>query len=103
MYTRYSRCPVSVRQATAAISSNSDRKNLLGVVKHLIGIEAGYLGVCLGQPFERPLPWIADESAWPNRDMWATADESREYIVELYQQACAHSDAMLLGSGWRRQ
>jgi hypothetical protein len=68
---------------------------LLGVVKHLIGIEAGYLGVCLGRPFDRPLPWIGDESMGPNRDMWATADESRDYIVGLYEDAAAHSDAVL--------
>ena len=52
--------------------------NLLGVVKHLIGIEAGYLGACLDRPFDRPLPWIDDDAAGPNRDMWATADESAE-------------------------
>ncbi|QDP94936.1 DinB family protein [Microlunatus elymi] len=70
--------------------------NLLGVVKHLIGIEAGYLGACLGRrPFHLPLPWIADESAEPNRDMWATEDESRDYILDLYRQASAHSDAVL--------
>lgn len=73
--------------------------NLLGVVKHLIGIEAGYLGVSLGRPLNKALPWIADDSAGPNRDMWATADESSGYIVELYQQACAHSDAVLAEVG----
>lgn len=73
--------------------------NLLGVVKHLIGVEAGYLGVCLGHPFDKPLPWIHDESAGPNRDMWATATESRDYVVELYQQSCAHSDSVLAEVG----
>lgn len=73
--------------------------NLLGVVKHLIGIEAGYLGVCLARPFDRALPWINDESAGPNRDMWATADEPKEYIVGLYQDACAHSDSVLADVG----
>lgn len=73
--------------------------NLLGVVKHLIGIEAGYLGVCLGHPFEQPLPWIADESLGPNRDMWATADESSDSIVDLYQQASAHADSVLAEVG----
>ena len=71
--------------------------NLLGVVKHLIGIEAGYLGVCLGRPFEEPLPWIDGSS--PNRDMWAAADESRGYILDLYRGACAHSDAVLVDLG----
>jgi uncharacterized damage-inducible protein DinB len=70
--------------------------NLLGVVKHLIDIEAGYLGRCLGRPFEESLPWIDDERAdIPNSDMWATAEESRNYIVGLYQRACRHSDTVL--------
>ncbi len=73
--------------------------NLLGVIKHLIGIEAGYLGTALGHPFDEPLPWIDDESAGANRDMWATAGESRDYIVDLYRQACAHSDAVLSDVG----
>lgn len=68
--------------------------NLLGVVKHLIGIEAGYLGVCLGRPFDQALPWIGPDSA-PNDDMWATADESSGYILGLYRDACAHSDTVL--------
>lgn len=40
--------------------------NLLGVVKHLIGIEVGYLGTCPGRPFDEPLPWIHDESGGPD-------------------------------------
>jgi Protein of unknown function (DUF664) len=73
--------------------------NLLGVVKHLVGIEAGYLGVCLGRPFGQPLPWIDDESRGPNRDMWATAEESSAYIVDLYGQACQHADTVLTEVG----
>ncbi|RCK68650.1 DinB family protein [Desertihabitans brevis] len=75
--------------------------NLLGVVKHLIGIEAGYLGLCLQRPFPRALPWIDAQAAAANSDMWATIDESRAYIVDLYEQACAHSDRVLaeVGSG----
>ena len=69
--------------------------NLLGVVKHLIGIEAGYLGACLDRPLGQPLPWIDDPAAEPNSDMWATADESREYILDLYEKACANSDRVL--------
>jgi uncharacterized damage-inducible protein DinB len=70
--------------------------NLLGVVKHLIGIEAGYLGLCLGRPFDKPLPWIDQpEGGLPNADMWATEAESRDDIIRLYQQACDHSDRTL--------
>ena len=73
--------------------------SLLGVVKHLIGIEAGYLGACLDRPFDRPLPWIDDDAAGPNGDMWATSDESSEYLVDMYRRACDHSDAVLAELG----
>lgn len=68
--------------------------NLLGLVKHLAGIEFGYLGECVGRPVPVPLPWT-DETIWDSADMWATADESREYIVGLYRRAWQHSDESL--------
>jgi uncharacterized damage-inducible protein DinB len=66
--------------------------NLLGLVKHLTGIEAGYLGECVGRPLPQPLPWYADGSVWDSADMWATEEESTDYIVGLYRSACEHSD-----------
>jgi uncharacterized damage-inducible protein DinB len=68
--------------------------NLLGLVKHVASMEVEYFGVTFGRPFGEPLPWLAD-GAEPNADMWATADESREWIVGLYRRAWAHSDATL--------
>jgi len=68
--------------------------NLLGLVKHVAGVEAEYLGGTFGRPFGEPLPWLA-EDAEPNADMWATAEESREQIVELYRRVRAHSDATI--------
>ena len=65
--------------------------NLLGLVKHVASVEAGYFGETFGRPFEEPLPWF-DEGAEPNADMWATAEESREQIVDLYHRVWAHSD-----------
>jgi hypothetical protein len=66
--------------------------NLLGLVKHLLGIEFGYLGDSVGRPAPVTLPWQEDGSIWENADMWAKPDESREYIVGLYRQAWAHTD-----------
>jgi uncharacterized damage-inducible protein DinB len=66
--------------------------NLLGLVKHVASVEAGYLGFTFGRPFDEPLPWL-DDGAEPNADMWATAEESRERIVSLYRRVWAHSDA----------
>jgi hypothetical protein len=68
--------------------------NLLGLVKHLASVEAGYLGVTFDRPFPEPLPWW-DDDAEPNADMWATLEESREQIVGLYHRAWAHSDATI--------
>jgi hypothetical protein len=67
--------------------------NLLGLVKHLVGIELGYLGDCVGRPSPVVLPWVADESVWEEADMWARAEESREYLTGLYRQAWHHSDS----------
>lgn len=66
--------------------------NLLGLVKHVASVEAGYLGDCFGRPFPEPLPWFA-EDAEPNADLWATAEESREDVLGLYHRVWAHSDA----------
>ncbi|WP_370963345.1 DinB family protein [Amycolatopsis sp. cg9] len=66
--------------------------NLLGLVKHLAGGEFGYLGDCVGRPAPVTLPWVADGSIWDSADMWATAGQSREELLELYRTAWRHSD-----------
>lgn len=65
--------------------------NLLGLVKHLAGLEYGYLGEAFGRPpVERP-SWFRDDP-YDEIDLWATPDESGSYIVGVYRQAAAHSD-----------
>ena len=66
--------------------------NLLGLVKHLAGLEYGYLGEAFDRPAPETLAWVEDGSIWEGADMWATPDESSEAIVGLYQRACAHAD-----------
>ncbi|PGH40815.1 Protein of unknown function (DUF664) [Micromonospora sediminicola] len=68
--------------------------NLLGLVKHAAVWESRYFGIVFGRPFAEELPY-ADASAEPNADMWVTADETREEIVDLYRRACAHADATI--------
>jgi len=68
--------------------------NLLGLVKHVASVELGYFGEVFDRPSNIPLPWL-DEGAELNADMWATAVESREDIVALYQQATQHADATI--------
>jgi len=66
--------------------------NLLGLVKHLAGVEYGYLGDAFDRPAPETLPWVEDGSIWDGADMWATPDESSAYLVGLYRRACAHAD-----------
>lgn len=68
--------------------------NLLGLVKHVAGVEAEYLGEVFGRPFDGHLPSMPD-GAEDNADMWATAEETREQVVAVYRRAWAHSDATI--------
>jgi hypothetical protein len=69
--------------------------NLLGLVKHLAGLEYGYLGESFGRPAPEKMSWIEDGTIWQGADMWAKPEESSEYIVGLYQRACAHADRVV--------
>ena len=66
--------------------------NLLGLVKHLAGLEYGYLGESFQRPPPETLPWVEDGSIWEDADMWATPDESSSGLIMLYQRACSHAD-----------
>lgn len=65
--------------------------NLLGIVKHVASVELGYFGEVFDRPSGIPLPWFADDAP-DNADMWATADESREFVIDLYHRSWAHAD-----------
>ena len=69
--------------------------NLLGLVKHLAGLEFSYLGESFGYPAPESMPWIDDGSIWQGADMWAKPDESSDYITGLYRRACAHADGVI--------
>ena len=78
-----------VRRPLAATGTN-----LLGLVKHATAVELGYLCAAFGRPIDRPLPW-GDTDAEPGSDHWATADETREQIIEQYQQAWSQADSTI--------
>jgi hypothetical protein len=63
--------------------------NLLGLVKHLTGVELGYFGATFGRPAPDEQPF---DDADPNADMFARPDESRELITGRYRRAWAHAD-----------
>lgn len=68
--------------------------NLLGLVKHVASVEAGYFGEVFGRPHGLELPWL-DDDAEPDADLWVPAHESRDRVVELHHAAAAHSDATI--------
>src|SRR4051794_22830996 len=62
--------------------------NLLGVVKHLASVQAGYFGATFGRDFPDLLPFDDDD---PQADMFATEEESSESILEFYRRTWAHA------------
>ncbi len=68
--------------------------NLLGLVKHVAGVNSEYFGSVFGRPFPEALPWLEQDVA-DNADFWATASESREYIIGVYQRVWAHTEATI--------
>src|SRR5690606_26294659 len=72
--------------------------NLLGVLKHVSSVEAGYFTDCFGRPSGIPMPWF-DNGAEPNADMYATAEESVQDILDLADRCAAASDAAIAELG----
>ena len=66
--------------------------NLLGLVKHLACVQAGYLGFVLHRPFPEPMVWD-DPDAGDDDDLWVRADESRGDVLALHARVTAHADA----------
>jgi uncharacterized damage-inducible protein DinB len=62
--------------------------NLLGVVKHLASVQAGYFGETFGRPFPGELPFSDDD---PQLDLYATAEETSGDIVEFYRASWQHA------------
>lgn len=73
--------------------------NLLGLIKHLASVELGYFGLAFDRPFDREVAWfrpdLPEDARELQADMWAKADESREYIVDVYRHVWAHADATI--------
>lgn len=73
--------------------------NLLGLTKHLAGVTVGYFGWTFGRPVpaeitQRVQSWYPDGDK-SNTDMWASAEESRELIVDVYRQGAEIADATI--------
>ena len=55
--------------------------NLLGVVKHVASVDAGYFGETFGRPFEEPIPWLDDSAVVLNGSTQLTCRQHE--ILEL--------------------
>lgn len=68
--------------------------NLLGIVKHVLNCEYGYLGLTFGRAFPTPhelVPLDAFDTD-PQADWYATSDETAEGILDLYRRVRAFTD-----------
>jgi uncharacterized damage-inducible protein DinB len=68
--------------------------NILGLVKHVAGVQSGYFGVTFRRTFPEHLAW-EEAGAEIDDDMWARPDESVEDIVGLFHRSSAHADATI--------
>lgn len=68
--------------------------NLLGIVKHVLNVEAVYLGETFDRPFPHPEELVSDEAsaADPQADWYATEDETVPGVVDLYRRVIAHCE-----------
>lgn len=66
--------------------------NLLGLVKHLAGVEARYFGEVFDRPYPEPLPRGQDHDG---SDLWAAEEETVDQIIASYRRAWEHSDATI--------
>lgn len=68
--------------------------NLLGLVKHNAVSDSRYFGDVFDRPFPEPVPRWEDPAAF-GTDHWATEDETRADVVDLYRRAWRHADATI--------
>jgi uncharacterized protein YndB with AHSA1/START domain/uncharacterized damage-inducible protein DinB len=68
--------------------------NLLGLVKHVASIELGYFGEVFGRPSDERTPWL-DDDAEVNADMWATPEQTIQWVSDFYRRVWQHSDATI--------
>ena len=65
--------------------------NMLGIVKHLASVQAGYFGDTFAHPWPEPMPWLAEDAAI-NDDMYATATETSAWVRDYYRRSWAHAE-----------
>ncbi len=67
--------------------------SLLGLVKHVLSVELGYLAESVDRQAGIELPWDNEQAFTDSVDMWARADEPREWLLALYRDSWTVCDA----------
>jgi uncharacterized damage-inducible protein DinB len=73
--------------------------NLLGLLKHVLNVEAGYFGPTFGRAWPTPEE-LVPESAYdddPQADWYATENETAAGLLGLYRRVCAFADETIEG------
>jgi uncharacterized damage-inducible protein DinB len=68
--------------------------NLLGLVKHSTATQVAYFGEVFGRNFDAVRQRFAPGTE-PAAEFWATAEESRQDILDRYRSACDRADATI--------
>jgi uncharacterized damage-inducible protein DinB len=73
--------------------------NLLGLLKHCLNVEAGYFGPTFGREFPTPgeLVPLAVFDDDPQADWYATEDETKDGLIDLYRRVAAFADETIEG------
>lgn len=68
--------------------------NLIGIVKHVLNVEAIYLGKTFARPFPQSEELVSEErfDTDPQADWYATKDETVAGIIDLYRRVIAHAE-----------
>jgi hypothetical protein len=68
--------------------------NLIGIIKHALNVEAGYLGTTFDRPFPHAESLVseAEGRADPQADWYATEGETVAGIIDLYRRVIAHGN-----------
>ncbi|GGK94882.1 hypothetical protein JOE58_002449 [Curtobacterium luteum] len=66
--------------------------NLLGLVKHVAGVQAGYFGEVFGRPLPDAPAWL---ESWEGDDMFAGPDETMADVIAFHHRSAAHADATI--------
>jgi uncharacterized damage-inducible protein DinB len=67
--------------------------NLLGLVRHVAGVQLEYFGVVFGRPADRWFPWQDDDQ--PDADTWVPADVPRADVLRFADLSDQHADATI--------